>query len=109
MIYRKGDDGMNEKTKATMLKYRKNSREQIQVDMAKGMKAKIKAYADKNGVSMSALILRLLETEMAQDAEFCSAWQDKIESERAEQDAVKQAEINRIKSENAAAMLDSLK
>lgn len=99
---------MNEKTKATMLKYRKNSREQIQVDMAKGMKAKIKAYADKNGVSMSALILRLLETEMAHDTDFTSAWQAQVESERAEQDATKQAEIDRIKSENAAAMLDEL-
>lgn len=88
---------MDEKTKATMLKYRKNSREQIQVDMAKGMKAKIKAYADKNGVSMSALILRLLETKMAQDAEFCSAWQDKIESERAEQERAMQSEIDAIK------------
>lgn len=100
---------MNEKTKATMLKYRKNSREQIQVDMAKGMKTKIKAYADKNGVSMSALIMRLLETEMAQDAEFCNMWAAKIESEQTEQDAAKQAEIERIKAENAAEMLDSLK
>lgn len=100
---------MNEKTKATMLKYRKNSREQIQVDMAKGMKAKIKAYADKNGVSMSALILRLLETEMEQDAEFCIDWAAKIESEQAEQDAAKQAEIDRIKAENAAVMLKSMK
>ena len=100
---------MNEKTKATMLKYRKNAREQIQVDMAKGMKAKIKAYADKNGVSMSALILRLLEMEMAQDTDFTSAWQAQVESEQAEQDATKQADINRIKSENAAAMLDGMK
>lgn len=100
---------MNERTKAMMLKYRKNSREQIQVDMAKGMKAKIKAYADKNGVSMSALILRLLETEMAQDADFTSAWQAKVESEQAEQESAKQAEIDRIKAENAAAMRDSMK
>ena len=99
---------MNEKTKATMLKYRKNSREQIQVDMAKGMKAKIKAYADKNGVSMSALILRLLEMEMAQDTEFTSAWQAQVESEQAEQEAAKQAEIDRLKAENAAAMRESM-
>lgn len=100
---------MNEKTKATMLKYRKNSREQIQVDMAKGMKAKIKAYADKNGVSMSALILRLLETEMAQDTEFTFAWQEQVKSERAEQEAAKQAEIDRLKAENAAAMREGMK
>lgn len=100
---------MNEKTKATMLKYRKNSREQIQVDMAKGMKAKIKAYADKNGVSMSALILRLLEAEMEQDADFATAWQAKVELEQAESEASKQAELARLKVENAAAMLESMK
>ena len=64
---------MNEKTKASMLKYRKSAREQIQVDMAKGMKAKIKAYADKRGMSMSALILMLLENEMQYDG-FNAEW-----------------------------------
>ena len=73
---------MNEKTKATMLKYRKNAREQIQVDMAKGMKAKIKAYADKNGMSMSALILQLLDAEMSKDAEFCAEWAEREKADR---------------------------
>lgn len=90
---------MDAKTKATMLKYRKNSREQIQIDMAKGMKAKIKAYADKNGVSMSALILRLLEAEMQKDGEFCAMWaaKEREESERIE--AEKAATVAAIKAE----------
>lgn len=100
---------MNEKTKATMLKYRKNAREQIQVDMAKGMKAKIKAFADKNGVSMSALILGLLEAEMSRDAKFCAEWAEKVEAEQAGVYAAKQSEISRIKSENAAAMREGMK
>lgn len=73
---------MNDKTKATMLKYRKNAREQIQVDMAKGMKAKIKAYADKNGMSMSALILQLLDAEMSKDAEFRVEWAEREKADR---------------------------
>ena len=83
---------MDEKTKATMLKYRKNAREQIQVDMAKGMKAKIKAYADKRGMSMSALILQLLESEMQFDG-FSAEW----DKEHAEPD--RQSVVDAIKSE----------
>lgn len=90
---------MNEKTKATMLKYRKNSREQIQIDMAKGMKAKIKAYADKNGVSMSALILRLLEAEMSQDAEFIAEWAEKVRQEQEATEREKEETVAAIKSE----------
>ena len=90
---------MNEKTKATMLKYRKNAREQIQVDMAKGMKAKIKAYADKNGVSMSALILQLLDAEMSKDAEFCAEWDERVKSEQLSAEQAMQAEIDAIKVE----------
>lgn len=89
---------MDEKTKATMLRYRKSARDQIQVDMAKGMKAKIKAYADKSGVSMSALILRLLEEEMAHDSEFCAEWAEKVERERLEAEREKQATVEAIKS-----------
>ena len=79
---------MDEKTKATMLRYRKNAREQIQIDMAKGMKAKIKAYAERRGVSMSALIMRLVEEEMNQDAAFVAEWaeHERTESERIEQE-----------------------
>ena len=90
---------MNEKTKATMLKYRKNSREQIQVDMAKGMKAKIRAYAEKKGVSMSALIMGLLEEEMSHDAAFTSSWEKKVKQEQEAADREKQATVDAIKSE----------
>ena len=90
---------MNDKTKATMLKYRKNAREQIQVDMAKGMKAKIKAYADKNGVSMSALILQLLDAEMSKDAEFCAEWEERVKSEQLAAEQAMQEEIDAIRAE----------
>lgn len=89
---------MDEKTKATMLKYRKNAREQIQIDMAKGMKAKIKAYADRHGMSMSALILNLLETEMQNDDEFTTEWNAKIESERVAAEQEMQETVAAIRS-----------
>ena len=101
MIYKKigvKASMMTEKAKATMLRYRKNAREQIQVDMAKGMKAKIRAYADKSGVSMSALIMQLLESEMSKDAEFCAEWAAKVEAEQAEAEQVRQAEVDAIRA-----------
>ena len=99
----------DEKAKARNIRSLQKNFEQVRLTVKKGTLAKYKAFAEKQGMSMTAFITALVEAEIAKDAEFCSAWQDKIESERAEQDAAKQAEIDRIKSENAAAMLDSLK
>ena len=100
---------MNESTKASIRKYQREKREQVRLDVAKGTLAKYKAFAEKQGMSMTAFITALVEAEIAKDTEFRSAWQEQVEAERAEQDAAKQAEIDRIKAENAAAMLDSLK
>lgn len=99
---------MDEKTKASMMKYRKASREQIQIDVAKGVKAKVKAYAEKRGMSMSALIMTLLENEMTHDG-FSAEWEKRVAMEKAKQETIKKAEIERIKAENAAAMLETLK
>lgn len=100
---------MNESTKASIRKYQKANREQVRLDVAKGTLAKYKAFAEKQGISMTAFITALVEAEIVKDAEFCSAWQAKVEAERAEQDAAKQAEVDRIKAENAAAMRESMK
>lgn len=97
MIFRKDVKEMDEKTKATMLKYRKNAREQIQVDMAKGMKAKIKAYAESKGMSMSALILQLLEHEMRFDG-FNEEWAKSHNENGGENDAEREAVVNAIKA-----------
>lgn len=99
----------DEKTKIRNDRYKKAKREKVALDVPKGTLAKYKAFAEKQGMSMTAFITALVEAEIAKDAEFCSAWQDKIESEQAEQDAAKQAEIDRIKADNAAAMLESMK
>lgn len=89
---------MNESTKASIRKYQKEKREQVRLDVAKGTLAKYKAFAEKHGMSMTAFITALVEAEISKDADFTSAWQAKIESERAEQDAAKQAEIDAIKA-----------
>lgn len=99
----------DEKAKIRNDRYKKAKREKVALDVPKGTKEKYRAFAEKQGVSMTAFITALVEAEIAKDTDFTSAWQAKVESERAEQDASKQAEIDRIKAENAAAMLDSLK
>lgn len=100
---------MNESTKASIRKYQKEKREQVRLDVAKGTLAKYKAFAEKHGISMTAFITALVEAEIAKDSVFTTAWQAQIEAERMEQEAAKQAEIARIKAENAAAMLESMK
>lgn len=100
---------MNESTKASIRKYQKANREQVRLDVAKGTLTKYKAFAEKHGMSMTAFITALVEAEIAKDTDFVSAWQEKIESERAEQEAAKKADIDRIKEENAAAMRESMK
>lgn len=89
---------MNESTKASIRKYQKANREQVRLDVAKGTLAKYKAFAEKQGMSMTAFITALVEAEIAKDSEFCSAWQDKIESERAVTESAMQAEIDAIKA-----------
>lgn len=99
----------DEKAKARNIRSLQKNFEQVRLTVKKGTLAKYKAFAEKRGMSMTAFITALVEAEIAQDTDFTSAWQAQVESEQAEQDASKQAEIDRIKSENAAAMLDSLK
>ena len=100
---------MGKNLKESIRRYQKEHREKIYLDVAKGTKDKYKAFAEKQGMSMTAFITALVEAEIAKDTNFTSAWQAHVESEKAEQDASKQAEIDRLKAENAAAMLESLK
>ena len=96
------------KAKASMMKYKKEKREEVRLNVPKGTLPKYKAFAEKKGMSMTAFITALVESEIAKDTDFASAWQAKAESERAAAESVKQAEIDRLKAENAAAMLESM-
>lgn len=90
---------MNEKTKATMLKYRKAKREQIQIDVAKGTKAKVKAFAEQRGISMSALIMQLLDREMREAGFKYEPEEDAAAlDEQARREAVERAKAENVKS-----------
>lgn len=91
------------KSKERTMKYRKENREEVRFDVPKGMKDVYKEFAKKRGMSLAALIMSIMESEMEKDG-FYSA-----KEEQAKRDAAKQSEISRIKSENAAAMRDSMK
>lgn len=98
---------MKENTKASMLKYRKANREQIQIDVAKGVKAKVKAFAEQRGMSMSALIMQLLDNEMKADgfgAEWDAAESARLAAEQAEFERARQAVVDALKAENATAL-----
>lgn len=91
------------KSKERTMKYRKENREEVRFDVPKGMKDIYKEFAKKRGMSLAALIMSLVESEMEKDGFYS------VEEERAKNNASKQAEIDRIKAENAAAMLDGMK
>lgn len=97
------------KAKASMMKYKKEKREEVRLNVPKGTLAKYKAFAERQGMSMTAFITSLMEREMEKDAEFMASWSAKVEAEQAEIDAEKQTEISRIKSENATAMRESMR
>lgn len=91
------------KSKERTMKYRKENREEVRFDVPKGMKDVYKEFAKKRGMSLAALIMSIMESEMEKDGFYS------VKEEQAKRDAAKQSEISRIKSENAAAMRDSMK
>ena len=54
----------DEKAKARMLKYKREKREEIRLNVPKGTIAKYKAFAETRGMSMTALMTMLMEREM---------------------------------------------
>lgn len=74
------------------MKYRKENKEEVRLDVPKGMKEIYKEYAKKRGMSLAALIMYLLESEMEKDG-FYSA-----EEAAKQQKQAMQAEIDAIKA-----------
>ena len=56
--------GYNESGKNATMKYRKKAIERIAVDVPKGKKDEYKAFAESRGLSLTALIVQLIEREM---------------------------------------------
>lgn len=88
----------DEKAKARNIRSLQKNFEQVRLTVKKGTLAKYKAFAEKQGMSMTAFITALVEAEIAKDTDFCAEWAAKVESEQAEQHAAKQAEIDAIKA-----------
>lgn len=54
----------NEQSKERTMKYMREKRDKLTLDMPKGKKEQYKKYAENKGKSLTALIMELLETDM---------------------------------------------
>lgn len=54
----------NEKAKERTMRYMREKRENLNVNLPLGTKARYKAYAESQGKSLTALIIELLEREI---------------------------------------------
>lgn len=59
----------NDKAKARTMKYMKEKRENLNINLPLGSKDKYKTYAQKQGKSLTALIIELLEADMLKNGE----------------------------------------
>lgn len=102
----------SENMKASIAKYKKAKREQVRLDVAKGTLDKYKAFAKTQGMSMTALITSIMEREMREAGFVYQPELDakkQAEAEKAAREAEMKENLSRLKAENAAAMLDSMK
>lgn len=54
----------NEKAKERTIKYMKESRDKLTLNLPKGDKERYKAYAESQGKSLTGLIVELIEADM---------------------------------------------
>ena len=55
----------NEKAKERTMKYMKESRDKLTLNLPKGDKERYKAYAESQGKSLTGLIVELIEADVA--------------------------------------------
>ena len=58
-------EGYNESRKTASIKYNKEKRDNLNINLPKGKKDEYKAFAESQGKSLTALIVELIEREMA--------------------------------------------
>ena len=56
--------GYNESAKNASIKYNKEKRDNLNINLPKGKKDEYKTFAESKGMSLTALIVQLLEKEM---------------------------------------------
>lgn len=54
----------NEKSKARTMRYMKENRDKLTLNLPKGAKGKYREYAQSKGMSLTELIIQLLEEDM---------------------------------------------
>ena len=59
----------NEKSKERTMKYLKEKRDKLTLNLPLGDKERYKAHADKKGISLTALIVALLEADIKAEGE----------------------------------------
>lgn len=57
----------NDKAKQRTMRYMKEKRDKLTLNLPGGDKERYKAYADSKGISLTALIVSLLEKEISDD------------------------------------------
>lgn len=88
----------DEKTKARNIKSLQKNFEQVRLTVKRGTLAKYKAFADWQGMSMTAYIVQLMEREMAESG-FSAEWDKKVRAEQEEAEREREAVIAAIRSE----------
>ena len=56
--------GYSETSKNASMKYNKEKRDNLNINLPKGKKDEYKAFAESRGMSLTALIVKLIEDEM---------------------------------------------
>ena len=56
--------GYDEKAKARTIKYMDEKRDKLTLNFPKGTKDRYRAYAESKGISLTALIVELIEADM---------------------------------------------
>ena len=59
----------DEKAKARTMKYMKSKRDKLYLNFPLGYKERFKAYAESKGMSLTALIIKLIEDDMKNSGE----------------------------------------
>lgn len=57
----------DEKSKERTMKYMKEKRDKLTLDMPAGSKEKYKTYAESKGTSLTKLIMQLLDNDMGEE------------------------------------------
>ena len=88
----------DEKAKIRNDRYKKAKREKVALDVPKGTKEKYRAFAERQGTSMTAYIVALMEREMTESG-FSAEWDKRVRAEQEEAEREQAELIERIRSE----------